>query len=73
MARKPSAIAVTRYYLWNRYGWLLTYSVAEGTVTLRRTFHGQPAGNDLTLTRDEARTHYARQLESGFETPAGDL
>lgn len=62
----------TRHTLRNQWGWVLVYTATEcgpdwDEVTVVKTFRGEPAG-EMTLTRDEARAHWAAQVRAGFSS-----
>jgi hypothetical protein len=65
---------VGTYALWNHYGWLLVYRITHpaAKVHVDRSFHGVPI-DSIDLPLDQARAHYAVQLDRGHFIPAGVL
>ena len=65
---------VGQYVLWNTYGWLLIYHTysTSNNVTVTRHFHGMQI-DDAIVTLEEAKKHWATQLEVGGFMNAGKM
>jgi hypothetical protein len=69
----PNLSKPTRHYLRNVYGWTLVYETwSDGAnwnaVRVVKNWKGEQV-DEMFLTRDEARQHYACQLRAGFLAP----
>ncbi len=54
-----------RFTLRNRHGWVITYNVNGGKVTLERSYRGA-AVDSIKMSRNQARDHYRNQLRLGM-------